>query len=133
MGQRGFWDEQQRVDKLKTKKPFLELLYESIPWESFRTVRKRLSARAQKQCWSAENRFADPLQNADASTAFQSERRRSLPLAVDKTEFQVNDRLSFEVFVGFGVLKHIPDSTTLVFFRKRLRKAGVINELFRDS
>jgi hypothetical protein len=24
MGQRGFWDEQQRVQKLKTKKPVLE-------------------------------------------------------------------------------------------------------------
>jgi transposase, IS5 family len=34
MGQRGFWDEQ-RVDKLKTKKPVLERLSESIPWESF--------------------------------------------------------------------------------------------------
>jgi transposase, IS5 family len=30
MGQRGFWDEQQRVEKLKTKKPVLERLSESI-------------------------------------------------------------------------------------------------------
>ena len=38
MGQRGFWDEQQRVEKLKTKKPVLERLSESIPWESFRPL-----------------------------------------------------------------------------------------------
>jgi len=38
MGQRGYWDEQQRVEKLKTKKPVLERLSESIPWESFRLL-----------------------------------------------------------------------------------------------
>jgi hypothetical protein len=36
MGQRGFWDEQQRVAKLQEKKPVLIRLAESIPWESFR-------------------------------------------------------------------------------------------------
>ena len=38
MGQRGFWDEQQRVVKLKNKKPVLQRLPESIPWESFRLL-----------------------------------------------------------------------------------------------
>ena len=36
MGQRGFWDEQQRVAKLREKKPVLKRLSESIPWEFFR-------------------------------------------------------------------------------------------------
>ena len=47
-----------------------------------------------------------------------------------ETEFQVNDRRSFEKFVGLGVMNDIPDATTLAFFRERLRKAGVIEELF---
>jgi hypothetical protein len=38
VGQRGFWDEQQRVSKLQEKKPFLKRLSESIPWESFRPI-----------------------------------------------------------------------------------------------
>ena len=38
MGQRGFWDEQQRVTKLQEKKPVLQRLTESIPWESFRPL-----------------------------------------------------------------------------------------------
>ena len=55
----------------------------------------------------------------------------SLPLAVDETEVQANDRRSFEEFVGFGVMNDIPDATTLAFFfRERLRKAGVIEKLF---
>jgi IS5 family transposase len=41
-------------------------------------------------------------------------------------EFQVNDRRSFENFVGHGVMNSIPDATTVAFFRYRLLKAGVI-------
>jgi IS5 family transposase len=38
VGQRGFWDEQQRVSKLQEKKPVLKRLSEWIPWESFRPL-----------------------------------------------------------------------------------------------
>jgi hypothetical protein len=41
MGQRGFWDEQQRVAKLREKKPVLKRLSESIPWELFRPLLDR--------------------------------------------------------------------------------------------
>ena len=49
VGQRGFWDEQLRIAKLKEKKPVIQLLDESIPWShsahfSPRAIRK--SARA---------------------------------------------------------------------------------------
>jgi IS5 family transposase len=42
----------------------------------------------------------------------------------------VNDRRSFEEFVGLGVMNSIPDATTVAFFRERLRKAELIEELF---
>jgi hypothetical protein len=45
-------------------------------------------------------------------------------------EFQVNERRSFEEFVGLGVVNIIPDATTIAFFRDGLRKAAVIEELF---
>ena len=51
-------------------------------------------------------------------------------LSDEELEFQVNDRRSFEEFVGLGVMNDIPDATTVAFFRERLRKAGVIEELF---
>ena len=51
-------------------------------------------------------------------------------LSDEEVEFQVNDRRSFEEFVGLGVMNDIPDATTVAFFRERLRKAGVIEELF---
>jgi hypothetical protein len=48
----------------------------------------------------------------------------------EELEFQVNDRRSFEVFIGLGVMNTIPHATTVAFFLERLRKAGVIDELF---
>lgn len=42
---------------------------------------------------------------------------------------QLNDRRSFEEFVGLGVINSIPDATTVGFFRDRQRKAGVIEEI----
>ncbi len=45
-------------------------------------------------------------------------------------KFQINDRRSFEEFVGLGVMNSIPDAPTIAFFRERLRKAGIIEELF---
>jgi IS5 family transposase len=42
----------------------------------------------------------------------------------------VNDRRSFEEFVGLGVMNSTPDATTVAYFRERLRKAELIEELF---
>ena len=51
-------------------------------------------------------------------------------LSDSELEFQVNDRRSFEKFIGLGIMDTIPDATTVAFFRKRLRKAGLIEEIF---
>ena len=40
------------------------------------------------------------------------------------------DHHSFEEFADLDVMNDSPDATTLAFFRERLRKAGVIEELF---
>ena len=51
-------------------------------------------------------------------------------LSDQDVEFQVNDRRTFEKFVGLGVMNDFPDATTVAFFRERLRKANVKDELF---
>lgn len=43
---------------------------------------------------------------------------------------QANDPRSFEEFVSLGAMDDIPNTTTLSSFRERLRKTGVIEELF---
>ena len=123
MGQRGFWDEQNRVAKLQQKKPVLLRLSESIPWESFRPLLEKGYAQDRKS--NAGRKRIDPL------ILFKMLILQQLfNLSDEEVEFQVNDRRSFEEFVGLGVMNSIPDATTIAFFRERLRKAGVIEELF---
>ena len=123
MGQRGFWDDQKRVAKLQEKKPVLKRLADSIPWESFRPLLDKGYAHERKS--NAGRKRIDPL------ILFKMLVLQQLfNLSDQEIEFQVNDRRSFEEFVGLGVMNSIPDATTVAFFRDRLLKAGVIEELF---
>ena len=123
MGQRGFWDDRKRVAKLQEKKPVLKRLADSIPWESFRPLLDKGYAHERKS--NAGRKRIDPL------ILFKMLVLQQLfNLSDQELEFQVNDRRSFEEFVGLGVMNSIPDATTVAFFRDRLLKAGVIEELF---
>jgi IS5 family transposase len=124
VGQRGFWDDQQRVAKLQEKKPVLKRLADSIPWKSFRPLLDMGYAHERKS--NAGRKRIDPL------ILFKMLVLQQLfNLSDQELEFQVNDRRSFEEFVGLGVMNSIPDATTVAFFRDRLLKAGVIEELFQ--
>jgi len=59
MGQRGFWDEQERVAKLQEKKPVLTRLTESIPWELFRPLLDKGYSQERKS--NAGRKRIDPL------------------------------------------------------------------------
>ena len=59
MGQRGFWDEHQRVAKLQDKKPVLKSLADSIPWESFRPLLDKVYADEHKS--NAGHKNINPL------------------------------------------------------------------------
>ena len=123
MGQRGFWDEEQRPAKLKNKKPVLKRLSDSIPWELFRSFLEKKYVQELKS--NAGRKRIDPL------ILFKMLILQQLfNLSDEELEFQVNDRRSFEEFVGLGVMNSIPDATTIGLFRERLCKAGVIEELF---
>ena len=123
MGQKGFWDEQKRVSKLKNKKPALTCLSESIPWEAFRPLLDKGYSQERKS--NAGRKRIDPLILFKMLVLQQL-----LNLSDEEVEFQVNDRRSFEEFFGLGVMNDIPDATTVAFFRERLRNANVIDELF---
>ena len=51
-------------------------------------------------------------------------------LSDERTEFLINDRLSFMRFLGLSLGDRAPDATTIWLFRERLTKAGVIEALF---
>lgn len=51
-------------------------------------------------------------------------------LSDERTEFLINDRLSFMRFLGLGLSDRVPDARTIWLFRERLTKAGAIARLF---
>jgi len=59
MGLKGFWDEQERVSKLKNKKPFLTCLSKASPWEAFRPLLEKGYSQERKS--NAGRKRIDPL------------------------------------------------------------------------
>lgn len=51
-------------------------------------------------------------------------------LSDDRAEFMINDRLSFQRFLGLSVGDRVPDAKTIWLFRERLTKADAIEGLF---
>src|SRR5690606_6224855 len=51
-------------------------------------------------------------------------------LSDERTEFLINDRLSFMRFLGLGLSDRVPDARTIWLFRERLTRAGAIQALF---
>src|ERR1700757_2688606 len=52
-------------------------------------------------------------------------------LSDDRTEFLINDRLSFMRFLGLTLADKAPDAKTIWAFRERLTRAGAIEGLFK--
>ncbi|TCW25580.1 transposase-like protein DUF772 [Gluconobacter oxydans] len=51
-------------------------------------------------------------------------------LSDERTEYLINDRLSFMRFLGLRLLDRVPDAKTVWLFRERLTQAGAIERLF---
>lgn len=123
MGQKGFWDAEERLTKLGRKKPTLKRLSATIEWERFRPL---LESAFKKERKSSAGR-----KRIDVIILFKMLVLQQLfNLSDEELEFQVNDRRSFEKFVGLGVMDSIPDATTVALFREQLRQAEINEELF---
>jgi len=97
MGQRRFWDEEQRMQKLQDKKPVLVLLSAQIPWDIFLPLLDR--GYSQERMSNAGKKRVDPM------ILFKMlELQQLFNLSDEELEFQVNDRRSFEDFAGLGVM-----------------------------
>lgn len=53
-------------------------------------------------------------------------------LSDERTEFLINDRLSFMRFLGLGLEDRVPDARTIWLFREKLTRAGAIKALFEQ-
>ena len=123
--QPGFFDWQNRFEKLDKNGDPLVKLNKVVPWNSFRPALGILRAREKKS-----NAGAKPY---DVIVMFKILILQSLyNLSDEATEYQVLDRLSFMRFLGLRLGSRVPDAKTIWLFREQLTEAGLAGELFRQ-
>ena len=123
MKQKGFFDEEDSLKKISKLGDPLEKLNEYINWEGFRGI---LTKGIKKDAQGPGGR--PPF---DYVMMFKILILQKLyNMADDKTEFQINDRLSFRRFLILELHNTIPDAKTIWNFREELKKAGIIEKLF---
>lgn len=126
MMQIGFFNEEQRLNKLSKLGDSLEKLNALIDWELFRPI---LSIGMAKM--KPERKGPGGRPPYDTVLLFKIlVLARLFNLSDDQTEYQINDRMSFMRFLGLGLGDRVPDAKTIWLFRDTLTKAEVIEDLF---
>ncbi len=121
--QPSFFDEADRLAKLtKLNDPLVEL-QRYIDFELFRP---QLSEAFTKERKSAAGRKAYDVVFMFKILILQ----RINNISDEKAEFLINDRHSFQRFLGLRLGSTVPDFSTVWLFREALTKAGVIKSLF---
>ena len=95
MGQRGFWDEEARHEKLASQKVLLPRLAQMVPWESFRVTLTKVRPEQRKS-----NAGRKPIDEVLMFKLLVLQRLYNI--SDEELEYQVNDRLSFMRFLGLG-------------------------------
>jgi IS5 family transposase len=123
MGQPGFWDIDQRLEKLAGKQDVLNRLSTLVPWETFRPILARIHQKPRKS-----NAGRKP---TDVVLLFKMLVLQKLyNISDEELEYQVNDRLSFMQFLALGLEDPVPDATTVWLFRDQLQQHNLVDELF---
>jgi IS5 family transposase len=56
--------------------------------------------------------------------------QRVYSLSDEQTEYQIDDCLSFQRFIGLDLSSEVPDYTTIWKFRERLLDTGTVDRIF---
>ncbi|MCL1885365.1 MAG: IS5 family transposase [Dehalococcoidia bacterium] len=123
MKQIGFFTESDRLSRLSTMGDPLEGISSVVDFDMFipilrKTVQKEPSPLGGRPAWDSLLMFKILLL------------QQWYNMADDKTEYLINDRLSFQRFLGLSLGDKVPDAKTIWLFRENLKKSGVYNELF---
>ena len=123
MGQRSFFDVEDRLQSVSKMGDPLERLAATIPWENFRPLLDRVHEKERKS-----NAGRKPI---DVVLMFRVLILQTLyNLADEQVEYQIKDRLSFARFLGLGIEDRVPDATTVWKFRERLKELELMEVLF---
>ena len=119
----GFFDVELRVQWLLAKGNPLSRLDAVIDWENFRPLREAVLDKPAPG--PGGPRPNDPLKLFKALLV-----QRFYNLSDEQTEYQINDRLSFQQFIGWTLADKVADANTLWDFREALIQAGAFEKLF---
>ena len=123
MKQKGFFDENDRLEELSRMGDPLEKLNRHVQWENNRKILKKVF---KKQAKGPGGR--PPF---DYIMMFKILVLQKLyNIADDMTEYLIKDRLSFQRFLGLGLCDTVPDAKTIWHFREELDKAKVLDKIF---
>ena len=123
MKQKGFFDEEDCLKKLSSLGDPMERLNEFINWEQFREI---LTKALKKETQGPGGR--PPF---DYVMMFKILILQKLyNMADDKTEFQINDRLSFKRFLNLQMYDTVPDAKTIWNFREELKTTKILEKIF---
>jgi IS5 family transposase len=123
MKQMNFFDEDNRLKRLSEMGDPLEKVTKAVNWELFRPIlnkvfQKEKSGMGGRPAWDFVLMFKILLLQAWYA------------ISDDKAEYMINDRLSFQRFLGLTLGDKVPDAKTIWLFRETLRKSGADKELF---
>ena len=120
---RGFFDEQFRLEKISRQNDPLILLKELIPWYIFKETLDEVFRKKNKGIGGREP--------YDYLLMFKILiLQRYYNLSDDQTEYQILDRLSFMRFLDLKLSDKVPDSKTIWLFREALTNSEKIEDLF---
>jgi IS5 family transposase len=121
--ERGFFDEQFRLEKLTDQNDPLVKLLQQINWEQFRRI--------------LTNAFEREEKGVGGRTPFDYVMmfkilvlQRYYNLSDEQMQFQILDRLSFMRFLGLTLSDSVPDEKTIWLFRENLIEHKLVDRLF---
>jgi transposase len=121
--QAGFFDVDERLQRLSSLGDQLEAYAEAVDFELFRPELETALAYADGA--KGGRPPFDPVMMFKI-LVIQAQNN----LSDERAEFLINDRLSFMRFLGLSLGDRVPDATTIWLLRERLVKAGAIKRLF---
>lgn len=121
--ERGFFDEQFRLEKLTSQNDPLVKLLEEIKWEQFRNILAR--------AFEKEEKGIGGRPPFDYVMMFKiMVLQRYYNLSDEQMQFQILDRLSFMRFLGLALSDTVPDEKTIWLFRENLIGQKLVDKLF---
>ena len=122
---RGLFDEQHKIQKLEQINDVLPRLARMVDWEAFRgELDGAFPARDPKKGGQPPY---------DRVMMFKIIVLLELyGLSAEQMEYQINDRASFQRFLGLEPQHHVPDATTIRLFAEGLSTAGAMTKLFAN-